>query len=216
MSTSLPEFLNKFDVSSPQAQREPWVLNAQWKGFLANHSHVVNNLESEINEHGGIRRSFLMALADGDVEDFFLSVMAWGFAKNNVHYPAQVSLMTPPFNTANLQAIVDVVRNKGSEAGWKAMKQTHKVYGLGYGFGTKLLYFAGYGNVPNGPQPLILDSRVSSALANRVNGFSWSDNYEYATARNYMRYLELAQEWSADPTWNGSPETVEYALFSVG
>jgi len=157
-----------------------------------------------------------MSLATGNVEDFFLSVMAWGFATSHVHYPSQVSLMTPPFQTSNLQRIVDEVRGSGAVAGWKAIQKTYKIYGLGYGFGTKLLYFAGYGVVPSGPQPLILDSRVMKALANKVEGFPWSDNYDYASPQNYLRYLELAEEWSADDTWNGSPETVEFALWKQG
>jgi hypothetical protein len=30
---------------------------------------------------------------------------------------------------------------------------------------------------------------------------------------NYLRYLELAEEWAAEPTWAQQPDVVEYALF---
>ena len=216
MSIPRPAFLNKYSINSPLNQREPWEANNQWSTFLKQHPHVAEQLKCEVSNHGGIRRSYLMSLADGDPEEFFLSLMAWGFAKSHVHYPSQVALMTPPFERENLKGIIDTVQNKGSLAGWKAILNHNKIYGLGYGFGTKLLYFAGYGKVPSGPQPLILDSRVMSTLANegKVPGLIWSSDYDYANSRNYLRYLELAEEWAADTTWNGSPDAVEFALFS--
>jgi hypothetical protein len=216
VSVPLPPFLHNFDATSPLNQREPWRYNAQWQTFLAGHPHVAHNLQAEIAAHEGIRRSYLMSLATGNVEDFFLSVMAWGFATSNVHYPAQVALMTPPFDKANLQKIVNDTRNLGALAGWKAMMETNSIYGLGYGFGTKLLYFAGYGVVPQGPQPLILDNNVMKALARKVPGLTWDSDYNYANSRNYLRYLQLAQQWASDPQWNGSPEAVEFALWSEG
>ena len=209
-----PIFLNKYSFASPQDQREKWVFNSQWHDFLKQHSDVAERLESELAQHSGIRRSYLMTLVDGDPEEFFLSVMAWGFADSHVHYPSQVALMTPPFETEKLKRIIDAVQSKGSLAGWNAMMNGSKVFGLGYGFGTKLLYFAGYGRVGSGPQPLILDSRVMSTLATKVPGLIWRSDYEYANGTNYLRYLALAEEWAADTAWNGSSDAVEFALFS--
>ena len=215
MSVPLPKFLHNFNATSPLNQRERWWYNEQWETFLVGHPHVADNLQAEIAAHGGIRRSYLMSLATGNVEDFFLSVMAWGFATSNVHYPAQVALMTPPFETKKLEKIVKATRDEGALAGWEAMMKTAKIDGLRHGFGTKLLYFAGYGVVPEGgPQPLILDSRVMKTLATKVPEFKWSSDYDYANSLNYKRYLDLAQQWASDPNWkNGSPEAVEFALW---
>ncbi len=30
---------------------------------------------------------------------------------------------------------------------------------------------------------------------------------------DYLRYLKLAEEWAAEPTWAQQPDVVEYALF---
>jgi hypothetical protein len=53
-----------------------------------------------------------------------------------------------------------------------------------------------------------------STLATKVPGLQWRSDYEYANGKNYLRYLDLAEEWAADTTWNGSPDAVEFALFS--
>ena len=139
--------------------------------------------------------------------------MAWGFGTGHVHYPAQVEMLANPLPVTKIQAIISAVQAQGAAAGWDAMMRTSKIPGLGYGFGTKVLYFAGYGRVNNGPQPLILDSKVSSSLAN-VAGFKWNSSYD-KKASDYMAYLNLAAQWAQDPTWqNGSEEAVEFALFS--
>jgi hypothetical protein len=30
---------------------------------------------------------------------------------------------------------------------------------------------------------------------------------------DYIRYLELAEEWASDPTWQQAPDVAEFALF---
>jgi hypothetical protein len=32
---------------------------------------------------------------------------------------------------------------------------------------------------------------------------------------DYLRYLDLADEWACDPTWQQTPEVVEYGLFAM-
>lgn len=82
---------------------------------------------------------------------------------------------------------------------------------LGPSFGTKFLYFAGYGRFRSGQQPLILDQYVAHAL-NELCGRSWPA-HGWST-RQYADYLDCAQSWAS--AWPTSPDVIERVLFSVG
>ena len=75
---------------------------------------------------------------------------------------------------------------------------------LGASFGTKFLYFSGYGRCRGDQQPLILDENVATAL-NRLCDL---------TSPQYAEYLGLAHAWARD--WQASPDVIERVLFSVG
>jgi hypothetical protein len=75
---------------------------------------------------------------------------------------------------------------------------------LGASFGTKFLYFSGYGRCCGGQQPLILDDNVAAAL-DRLCGL---------TSPQYAEYLDLAHAWARE--WQTSPDVIERVLFSVG
>lgn len=77
---------------------------------------------------------------------------------------------------------------------------------LGASFGTKFLYFSGYGRYSGDQQPLILDENVATAL-NRLCGVGWSTS-------QYAEYLSLAHDWAKE--WHASPDVIERVLFSVG
>jgi hypothetical protein len=83
---------------------------------------------------------------------------------------------------------------------------------LGPSFGTKVLYFAGYGNSASDRRPLILDQYVALAI-NRLCGLDWSIRGDWTTAQ-YAEYLDLAHSWAID--WRTGPDVIERVLFSVG
>ena len=89
---------------------------------------------------------------------------------------------------------------------------------LNMAFGTELLYFAGY-ETKHRPRPLVCDQYVQKALVGIKTAMpelgiempAWKTRT--VTGDHYMQYLEIAEAWSKDPAWMGSPEAVEYALF---
>jgi hypothetical protein len=52
-------------------------------------------------------------------------------------------------DTVSVKAVVNAVRRGDAEVGWSALfAEKTTVSGLGYSFGTKVLYFAGYRYTP--------------------------------------------------------------------
>lgn len=209
----VPAILTHYTQRAVQNHLVPWVLDGTWQIALQGYPAVQRNLQNEVRQHGGIRRSFVKSHANGDPVELFLMAMAWGFGTTPVHYPAHRQMLNGHYPRAQIRAIVTTVQNQGAAAGWSALLKQHHVPGLGPSFGTKLLYFAGYGSNCPGPRPLILDMNVRKALNGPHIGLQpplgmWRADYE--------RYLELAQQWSADPHWSGTPELVEFALFDLG
>jgi hypothetical protein len=82
---------------------------------------------------------------------------------------------------------------------------------LGPSFGTKFLYFSGYGRYDGDQQPLILDDNVAAAL-NRLCGLDLP-TYDWS-ASQYAEYLIIAHAWAR--AWGTTPDVIERILFSVG
>jgi hypothetical protein len=70
-----------------QEQPVGWQADA-WKGYWKSHpvpcSHVLGELESEVREHGKIRRKFIFdTYRDRTPTELFIAVMAWGLGDDH-------------------------------------------------------------------------------------------------------------------------------------
>jgi len=170
----------------------------------------------EIEANGGISRRFVKSFADGDIEELFIASMMFGFGDSTFPYPDLMSILVPPLPRAELEAIRFACQSNGPGAGWNAMMGDHHVHGMGYAFGTKFLWAAGYDS-PFAPHPLILDSNVLRALSSILGSDKWRPEMQ-PSLRDYENYLDLAAAWSLDQTWmdHPEPELVEFSLFEYG
>jgi hypothetical protein len=125
---------------------------------------VMEALEREVAEHGGIRREFVFSRASGAADELILIVMAWGFGTTSVRWPRQAAMLTSHDHRDRVSAIIERTRAQGASAGWSALWGKEHVNGLGASFGTKLLYFSAYRDAQ--PQrPLIFDANAGGRSA---------------------------------------------------
>jgi len=212
--TDIPSYLLGMTQQDIDSQPARWRPTERWRHWLGAYPMVLAALEEETLSHAGdIRREFVHSYADHDPVELFYVAMAWGFGSTNVRWPAQQVILTVP-PRRDIEGIVKAVRSNGAEAGWRALFGDFRIHGLGYSFGTKLLYFAGYRSSCVGLRPLILDANVLSALHDAGTGILATGEVQCA---EYMEYLRLTEQWAANPAWrDGTPEIVEYGLFERG
>ena len=205
----VPATIRKYTIADVESQRVKWI-PSRWKDVFKGHKAAYKALMDHSEEAGGITRSFIHGQAPGDPVDLFLMAMAWGYRPKDYGTTRTESILEQDGAARKIAAIVDATRHEGAAAGWSALLGTHRIKGLNMAFGTKLLYFAGY-TTEHRPRPLVLDQRVRKALQTFAPGTVPAKGTVWKP--DYLRYLELAEEWAAEPTWAQQPDVVEYALF---
>lgn len=182
----------------------------QWESTFKDHEAAYADLKAHSEAEGGIARSFIHDHAGGDPVDLFLMVMAWGYGRTGYGPSRTSAILNQADAKEKLRKIVDHTRTRGAAAGWNALLDTHHISGFGMSFGTKLLYFAGYTS-EHFPRPLTLDERVRASLQEVAPGTVPAKGK--VRKADYVRYLELAELWAADPAWQQQSDVVEYGLF---
>ncbi|ODQ94441.1 nucleoside triphosphate pyrophosphohydrolase [Mycolicibacterium holsaticum] len=210
--SAVPAQVRRYCSTDVDAQRVHWIPE-RWTDAFAGHEAAHADLSAHSQEAGGIARSFIHARSNGDPVALFLMAMVWGYRPKDYGPHRTKAVLAQEGAADNIATIVDATRTEGAAAGWRALLRTHKIKGLNMSFGTKLLYFAGY-TTSHRPRPLILDERVRSAIQNVSPGIVPARGW--VREADYIRYLDLAEEWAVDPLWQQNPDTVEYALFASG
>jgi len=213
MSIPMPEYVRACTTMDVAAQRVPWHSD-KWRDVFAGYEALHDELAAHVEAEGGIARQFIHDRSDRDPVAVFLLAMAWCFGPTGYGAHRTSEMLSHPDARENITTIVETTRRDGALGGWTVLLNTHRVPGLNMAFGTKLLYCAGY-SVREAAPPLVLDQFVRKALLDVAPGLL-PEGRKLVRHDHYLAYLELAEEWAADPTWAQEPDVVEYALFQSG
>ncbi|MDA2895504.1 nucleoside triphosphate pyrophosphohydrolase [Mycolicibacterium sp. BiH015] len=208
--SAVPDAIRRYSAADVEAQRVQWIPD-RWTATFKGREHAHADLRAHSAEAGGIARNFIHARAGGDPVELFLIAMAWGYRPKDYGPARTQAVLQADGAEEKIAAIVQATREDGAAAGWHALLVKHKITGLNMAFGTKLLYFAGYAT-EHRPRPLILDARVRASLQNFAPGTVPARGL--VRQADYLRYLDLAEQWASDPGWKQAPDVVEYGLFA--
>jgi hypothetical protein len=215
--SDVPEPLRGYTRGDVANRKETWQ-SQKWAKAFAARRDLFDEASAHFNAVGGISRSYVheFAAEHDDPVALFLLTMAWGFAQVNYGPSRTLAILAQERAEDKITHIVNKVRSDGAGAGWDALLGSHRIKHLNVAFGTKLLYFAGYHHSGPYAQPLILDDRVRWSLYDLKRGtVPPPGSTSQVKKDHYLRYLDLAQRWADDPTWQQEPDVVEFGLFDL-
>ncbi len=145
----------------------------------------------------------------------YVAACAWGVGTQARLVGRRVRVLRDnPDPGTRLLGAIGVLRHTGPAAAYASFQPggANRLIGLGPGFHTKILYFAGWDRTPGCQQPLILDQYVAAALNDQAD-LGWSTRWKW-TADQYEHYLDLVAGWA--DAWGASADVVERTLFDHG
>jgi hypothetical protein len=176
--------------------------------------HVLDELAAEYSSHRTIRRKFILdTYQDRPTTELFIAVMAWGSGTDNRGPAKAGGTLKQPQSEAKIEDTVNVVRQDGAAAGYRAYYARNKLDNLDVAFATKLLYFAGYRS-PHRPRPLIYDSLASAAAARFPSAPLLPLIADGVTTSSYQRYCAWAEDIADEH--KTEPAVIEWSLFTLG
>lgn len=201
-----------------QEQPVGWQPDA-WKAYWQNHllpcPHVLDELESEIREHGKIRRKFIFdTYRDRTPTELFIAVMAWGLGDDNRGAARAGRVLSQGKAETVIKAVVDETRQGGARAGYSTYyTRGNKLRHLDVAFITKLIHFAGYESERQ-PRPLIYDKLIATAITRLPTAQLLPDIEDKVTTVAYEQYCRWAYDTAREH--GTEPAVVEWALFALG
>jgi hypothetical protein len=219
MDLEIAELLERWGPAAHQ--RVPWVPE-RWLAHPKLADLPVLDRLASVTGGRGIARSDVLVVAEDHAVDLLVASMVWGFG--SIGYgPARTAEMLREGAHKHAPAIVDEVRRLGASAFPSLFKPNGRgqIRGLGVAMGTKLLHFAGKGDVKEKPLPLVYDIWVYEGLRRlpRSEQPTHSDSTRamphprgWVATAAYVAYCR----WAADIASRHScaPEDVEWALFA--
>jgi hypothetical protein len=201
-------------AQSQPVQWRPDAWRRHWHKSELPCSHVLDELEAEYNNHGTIRRQFILdTYQDRPAIELFIATRAWGSGPDNRGPAKAGGILTQPQASAKIEDTVSTVRKDSAAAAYRIYYARNKIENLGVAFVTKLLYFAGYGS-PNRPRPLIYDSLVAAAAARFPSAPLLPAIPDSLTTTGYQRYCAWAEDLAEEH--QTEPDAIEWSLFTLG
>jgi len=166
-------------------------------------------------------RRGVFALADvqspEDAVHLYVAACVWGCGLKARDVSRRVKVLRDnPETGRHLLAAITTLREDGPVPAYRALHAggIHRLTGLGPGFFTKVLYFAGWDRAAGDQQPLILDKNVVVALNDQAD-LGWRLNWRWS-GDQYATYLDLAHGWAGGWGKGTTPDVVERVLFEHG